>query len=34
VGGSKTWKLVGLLVTIAAISFALGYFVVLRFITS
>jgi hypothetical protein len=34
VGSSWVWKLVGLLVAIAAISFVLGYFVVLRFIMS
>jgi hypothetical protein len=32
VGGSWIWKLVGLLVTIAAVSFVLGYFVVLRLV--
>jgi hypothetical protein len=30
VGISRTWKLVGLFVAIAAVSFVLGYFVVLR----
>jgi hypothetical protein len=34
VSGSWVWKLVGLLVAIAAVSFVLGYFVVLKFITS
>jgi hypothetical protein len=34
VGSSWLWTLVGLLVAIAAISFVLGYFVVLRFIMS
>jgi hypothetical protein len=32
VGDNQTWKLVGLLVVVAAVSFVLGYFVVLRFI--
>jgi hypothetical protein len=29
---SGTWKLVGVLVAIAAVSFVLGYFAMLRFI--
>jgi len=33
VGGSGAWKLVGLLVAIAAVSFVLGYLVVLGFVT-
>jgi hypothetical protein len=32
VGISRTWKLVGLFVTIAVVFFVLGYFVVSRFI--
>jgi hypothetical protein len=32
VGGSRIWKLVGLFVAIAVVSFVLGYFVVLRFV--
>jgi hypothetical protein len=32
VKNSGTWKLVGVLVAIAAVSFVLGYFAMLRFI--
>jgi hypothetical protein len=32
VGGSRTWKLVGLLVAVAVVFFILGYLVVSRFI--
>ncbi len=31
-GGSRTWKLVGLLVAVAVVFFILGYLVVSRFI--
>jgi hypothetical protein len=33
VGGSRTWKLVGLLVAIVGVFFVLGYFIVLWYIT-
>jgi len=32
VGGSRTWKFVGLLAAIAVVSFVLGYFVVSKFL--
>ncbi len=31
-GSSRVWRLVALLVVVAAVSFVLGYFVVSRFI--
>jgi hypothetical protein len=33
VGGSRTWRFVGLLAAIAVVSFILGYFVVSGFMT-